>query len=244
METNDRLTPDIPGPDGAAPKAVAERRCILTGAHGPRAALVRLALGPDGQVAADFSEKLPGRGAWISADATLLADAIARKRLHGALARAFRTSALRVPDDLAARINAGLAQRTLGRLGLENRAGTIICGYDRIAEGLGRGRVFLLLHAADARPDGASGLDVKARAAEVPVRWLPVGRDALSQALGRDNAVHVALTHTGSAARVQADVDRWIGFAGAEIAAEITGDKEIDEDTAATGVAVGATERH
>jgi len=238
METNDRLTPDIPGPDAAAPQP--ERRCILTGAHGPRAALVRLALGPDGQVAADFSEKLPGRGAWISADSALLADAIARKRLHGALARAFRTSALRVPDDLAARINAGLAQRTLGRLGLENRAGTIICGYDRIAEGLGRGRVFLLLHAADARPDGASGLDVKARAADVPVRWLPVGRDALSQALGRDNAVHVALTHTGSAARVQADVDRWIGFAGAEIAI----DKEIDEDTAATGVAVGATERH
>ena len=42
-----------------------ERTCILSRRTAPREELIRLALGPDGQVAPDVRAKAPGRGAWI-----------------------------------------------------------------------------------------------------------------------------------------------------------------------------------
>ena len=80
MEHDDHLTFDSSVGDAAVP----ERRCILTGAHGPRAALIRLAVGPDNQVAADLGAKLPGRGAWIVADRQIVDAAIAKGKLKGA----------------------------------------------------------------------------------------------------------------------------------------------------------------
>ena len=47
---------------------VPERTCILTREQAPRAALIRLALGPDGAVAPDIRARAPGRGAWIGGD--------------------------------------------------------------------------------------------------------------------------------------------------------------------------------
>ena len=48
----------------ADPK-VSERTCILTRRTAPREDLIRLALGPDGQVAPDVRARADGRGAWI-----------------------------------------------------------------------------------------------------------------------------------------------------------------------------------
>ena len=41
------------------------RKCILTGESLPQEQLMRLAMGPDGQIAPDVRAKAPGRGAWI-----------------------------------------------------------------------------------------------------------------------------------------------------------------------------------
>src|SRR5690349_24284485 len=67
-----------------------ERRCVLTGAHGARDALIRLALGPDGQVAPDVRARAPGRGAWIGVDRKTFDAASAKGKLKAALARAFK----------------------------------------------------------------------------------------------------------------------------------------------------------
>ena len=88
METNDRLNPASPDTRQDSGKDSSERRCILSGESAPRTGLIRLALGPDGQVAADWSERLPGRGAWITADKALFDSVAAKGRLRGALARA------------------------------------------------------------------------------------------------------------------------------------------------------------
>jgi uncharacterized protein len=58
MTVNESLAADSPS----------ERRCILTGEHGSRDRLIRLALGPDHRVAPDVRAKAPGRGAWIGVD--------------------------------------------------------------------------------------------------------------------------------------------------------------------------------
>lgn len=238
METNDRLIPA--SPDNR--KDSAERRCILTGESAPRAGLIRLALGPDGQVAADWSERLPGRGAWITADRTLFDSVAAKGRLRGALARAFKANAFTLPDDMADRIAASLAQRLLNRLGLEKRAGTLILGGDRVREALAKGKVFAVLHAGDARPDGSDRIDGMARAVgeslgeDIPHRRVPMARDALSAALGRENVVHMALVDDGAATRVLADLDRLAGFSG---------DKSAEVEAAgATKVALRSSERH
>ncbi|GGE18079.1 hypothetical protein GCM10011529_25750 [Polymorphobacter glacialis] len=234
MEHDEHLTSDIPVDDAPAVDAdgiaLPERRCILTGVHGPRSVLIRLAVGPDEQVAADLSTKLPGRGAWIVADRALLEAAMASGKgggkFKGALARAFKSNSLKVPDNLPDQIAAGLERRALDRLGLENKSGNLIWGHERVGEAILKGKVRLLLHAADAKADGMGKLESRRRGASPGTVSivLPVGRDRLSMALGRENVVHAAISDAASAARVIEALERWAAFNGIKV------DRADDED--------------
>jgi predicted RNA-binding protein YlxR (DUF448 family) len=197
-------------------KHVPERKCILSGRHGERDSLIRLALGPDGSIAPDVRARAPGRGAWIGVDRATLEEAQAKGKLKGALARAFKTAKLIIPADLGERTEAALRQAALDRLGLEARAGTLITGSDKIETAARRGEVALLLHAADAGEDGNRKLDQALRVGEGggEVLELPVERPILSLALGRQNVVHIALIDRAAAARVQRALDRWRAFIG------------------------------
>lgn len=203
--------------DAAPADPAMERRCILTGAHGPRAALIRLAVGPDGALWPDLGARLQGRGAWIAPDRAGLELAMARGKLRGALARAFRDAPPEVPADLPDRLADGLERRALDRLGLEHRAGHLIFGSEKIGEWARAGRVHLLLHAADAAEDGIGRLDQALRAGggsmDRTVR-LPAGRDRLSRALGRENMVHSGVIDGKAAARIATDVARWRAYLG------------------------------
>ncbi len=214
---NDGLATDIDVHDDAGKAASSpERKCILSGTHGSRDGLIRLALDAAGMVHADLAARAPGRGAWLSPDRALIATAAAKGKLRGVLMRAFKTTSIAIPDDLVETIAAGLERRALDRLGLENKAGHLIWGSDRIGDALGAGRVRLLLHAADAAPDGTAKLDGKAKAAPNTVVSLviPAERARLSLALGRENVVHAAICDTAAAARVTAAVARWRAFNG------------------------------
>lgn len=205
-----------------------ERTCVLTRRAAPRDDLLRLALAPDGTVWADVRAKAPGRGAWIGVDKAALAEAVASGRLHGALARSFRTGEVEVPAGLPDRAEEALAKDALDRLGLEARAGRLVSGTERIEAAARKGEVFLLLHAADAGADGSRRLDQAWRVGGGPARGVvfPAGRAILSLALGRENVVHVALVDRGAAARVARALDRWRAFigrdAGLEAAAAVT----------------------
>ena len=127
-----------------------ERKCILSGAHAPRDALTRLAISPDGEVLPDVLARAPGRGAWIGVSRADLEIALAKGKLRGALARAFKGAPLSIPEDLPARIETALVRAFTDRLGLEMRAGRLLVGSDRIGENARAGRVAWLAHAADA----------------------------------------------------------------------------------------------
>ncbi|MDZ3830486.1 MAG: DUF448 domain-containing protein [Sphingopyxis sp.] len=197
-----------------------ERRCVVTGEVAPAVGLVRLALGPDGVIAPDIHGKAPGRGAWIGVPRAELEAAQAKGKLKGGLARALHENGFTIPDDLGARIEAQLERATLDRLGLEARAGALISGSDRIEEAARRGRVRLLLHARDAGPDGRRKLAQAWRVGEAEEGSgregvvLPVDRQALSMALGRENAVHLGVTDARAADRVLAHLSRWQFFTG------------------------------
>lgn len=197
-----------------------ERTCVLTRKQGTRDSLIRLALGPDGQVGPDVRARAPGRGAWIGVTQAVLETACAKGKLKGALSRAFKTGDLTIPEDLPARTEDALRRTLVDRLGLEARSGTLLTGSDKIEEAARRGNVHLLLHAADAGSDGTRKLDqawrvggdVEGSAKRGLV--LPLDRAILSVALGRENVVHIALTDSGSAGRVTHALDRWLGFIG------------------------------
>ncbi len=199
---------------------MAERTCVLSRRTDSRDALIRLALGPDGDVAPDVRARAPGRGAWIGVDRETFEQAQAKGKLKAALARAFKTNDIAIPADLGERIEAALRQSALDRLGLEARAGTLLTGSDKIEVAARRGGVHLLLHAADAGQDGSGKLDqalrvgqsAEDRGAEALV--LPAERTILSLALGRQNVVHIALIDRAAATRVRHALDRWRAFIG------------------------------
>jgi len=198
-----------------------ERTCILSRLTAPKEELIRLALGPGGEVAPDVRARAPGRGAWIGVGKAELDAAQAKGKLKGALARAFKTSDLKVPADLGERIASALRQTALDRLGMEARSGNLINGADRVETAARAGKVRLLIHAADAGEDGRRKLDQAWRVGGAPPTSLGTGarglvfpeeRTILSMALGRENVVHLALTDPAAARRVGHAIDRWLAF--------------------------------
>jgi predicted RNA-binding protein YlxR (DUF448 family) len=192
----------------------------LSGEHGTRSQLIRLALGPDGTIAPDLFAKAPGRGAWIGVSGAELSKAQDKGKLAGVLRRAFKTDKIDIIEDLSGRIDRGLEKAFLDRLGLEARAGHLILGAEKIDAAARSGRVKLLLHAADASADGSGKRDQAWRVGEDEEGSgkggikLPVDRDAISAALGRQNAVHVALIDQKAADRVMHHLGRWLNFKG------------------------------
>ena len=212
-------------PLGSGTSEQPERRCILTGDHGSRDDLLRLAISPANErgeclVLPDALARAPGRGAWIGVSRADLEKAIAKGKLKGALARAFKGAALTIPDDLPERAETALRRAFTDRLGLEMKSGKLLLGSDRIAENARMGNVVWLAHASDAREDGSRKLDQAWRVGREEEGsgetglTLPLDRAALSVALGRDNVVHLALTDSRSAERVEVPLRRLLRFLG------------------------------
>ena len=216
---NEPLETDIV--DGRPAKnASPERRCILSGEHGSRDELIRLALSPDGELAPDVLARAPGRGAWIAVSRADLEKATGNGKLRGALARAFKGVPVAIPADLSERIELALVRALTDRLGIELRSGNVVLGGEKIAQAARSGAVAALYHAADAREDGSRKLDQAWRVGEeaegsgMQGTILPLDRAALSVALGRDNVVHLALTDSAAAQRVAAPLQRLMRFLG------------------------------
>lgn len=197
-----------------------ERTCILSREGGSRDGLIRLAISPEGEVLPDVRAKAPGRGAWIGVSRAELEAAQAKGKLKGALARAFKGAALTIPDDLGGRIEAQLERHSLDRLGLEAKAGYLVIGAERIETEARKGKLHLLLHASDARADGAGKLaqawrvGSDAEGSSLKGLVLPVTRTTLSLALGRENVVHAGVTDAQAARRVSEALTRWLQFIG------------------------------
>ena len=191
-----------------------ERTCILSRRTAPKEELIRLALGPDGQVAPDVRARAPGRGAWVGVSKAELEAANAKGKLKGALQRAFKAKDMAIPADIGERVAAALRQAALDRLGMEAKAGNLINGADRVETAARSGKVRLLIHASDAGEDGRRRLDQAWRVGGGQPQGLvfPEGRTILSMALGRENVVHVALTDPAASRRVSHAIDRWLAF--------------------------------
>lgn len=196
-----------------------ERRCIITHQTGPTEGLFRLVLGPDETLVPDVAAKLPGRGLWVSADGPMVRKAVADGALRKAASRSLKTALAKdaVPDDLVAKMVGLLTKRCLDRLGLEQRAGNLVTGFDKIKAALakkGTGKPALVVAATDGAADGRQKIR-SAVGTDVPVVEI-FDREQLSLALGRENVVHVLLLESGGTEKLKADIGRLVGLSAKE----------------------------
>ncbi len=169
-----------------------ERTCIVTRTKGSPQEMIRFVLGPDLVVVPDIRHKLPGRGVWVTARATKVAEAVKRQ----AFARGFKVKAVApasLPDDL----DTLLRQDCHQFISLVNKAGLIVTGFAKVEAAVESGHIAGLLHASDAGADGVRklGQTLRRRFGEdrMPPQIKLFTGDELDLALGRTNVIHAAL---------------------------------------------------
>lgn len=203
------------------PKKIRTRKCLVTGEAYATHKLIRFVVDPQGNVIPDVAVKLPGRGGWVLAQGSLLERAVKKNIFvrfgHKVLASPGRKPGdvnmltdqdkgavagekrqIFVDDNLPDLVARLLRQRCLNYLGLVNRAGRLVSGFEKVRSALKAGKCRALITAQDAAEGGrgkiCSGLGNV-------LEKLPVidmfTRDELGQTLGLFNAVHVALLSGG-----------------------------------------------
>jgi predicted RNA-binding protein YlxR (DUF448 family) len=168
-----------------------ERLCVATRTVRPVAELIRYVVGPDGEAVPDIKGKLPGRGVWVTATQEALEDAIKRK----AFVRGFKRN-VRLPADLAARTEQLLRRAVLDALAIAGKAGLVAVGFSKAEAALEHQEVAVLLHAAEASPDGVRKLAaaIRRRQPDIPPVVIEIlGSAQLDLALARPNVIHAAL---------------------------------------------------
>ena len=212
-------------PKGVAPKqnkaaaADRERQCLVTRERGGKAGLIRFVVSPDGEIVPDLSEKLPGRGFWVTAQRKTLDQAVAKRHFSKAA-----KAQVRVPQDLSDQLEALLARRCLSLLGQAHGAGLIVLGGANVSALLRARGAVALIEAEDGQPDGrrkmlgalkAGVMTWQAETESADAEPLVVGcltSAQLSLALGRENVIHAALKEGGLSGRLLTELRRLGGF--------------------------------
>jgi len=125
---------------------VAERTCIGCRATGAPEELVRLVLGPEGEVACDLGGGAFGRGAWVHPRAECLAGAVPR-----GLERALRGKVNATAHGVAAQMRFTAGRRLLALLSSARRSKKAAVGTTSVKEAAQSGSARLYVVAVDAR---------------------------------------------------------------------------------------------
>lgn len=188
-----------PARTGPKDRSAPERSCVVTRAAKEPDDLIRFVAGPDGMIVPDLRRKLPGRGAWTSVSAAVVAEAVKRK----AFERALKTK-VTVPADLPVMVDALMLRDALQALAMANKAGLVTAGFAKVESQIDAGRCAAVIEASDGAEDGRRKIgQALTRAAfaregsggtrrEVPVVTIFTAAD-LELALGRAHVIHAAL---------------------------------------------------
>jgi predicted RNA-binding protein YlxR (DUF448 family) len=186
------------------PESGPNRRCFVSATVRPVAELLRFVVDPAGRIVPDVAHRLPGRGLWLTARRDIVSQAV-EKRLFARAAKAPVT----IEAGLEDRIEALLAQRCAELLGLARRAGLAQAGFVKVRTALAKGEAAVLIAAMDGAEDGRAKLGALASGL-VLVSCLSA--EEMGAALGREQAVHVALMPGRLADLFVAEARRLQGF--------------------------------
>lgn len=184
---------------------IAERKCIATGEVQPKFGLIRFAIGPDGQVVPDISEKLPGRGMWVSADRAAL-DQAAAKNLFSRAAKQPVTGAA----EAVAMVEPLIARRVTDLISLARKSGAAVAGYEKVKDWLIKDVAEVLIQSSDGSERGKSKLSTPYGGSFIG--WLT--SDELGLAFGRQTVIHCALASGGLCTSIVNEANRLRGLRG------------------------------
>ncbi|HVY26520.1 MAG TPA: DUF448 domain-containing protein [Polyangiaceae bacterium] len=122
------------------------RTCVGCRASGSPQDLLRLVVGPDGQVAPDLSGGAFGRGAWVHPRPSCLADAV-----RGGLSRGLKTKVTASLEQVTQDLRGAATRRTFSLLQAALRAKKAALGTTALEEAERDGTVELLVLARDAK---------------------------------------------------------------------------------------------
>ncbi len=165
-----------------------ERTCIATGKVLPERRLIRFVAAPDGYAVADLAGRLPGRGAWVAAEAEAIRKADKKSQFKRCLGVGLRS----VDHDIDS-ILVRLRQRALASASLARRAGMLLGGSGKL---LAEGPFIGLLAANDASARQLTKLKTK-----LGVKWISHALTAteIGQICGRDSLAFAGLRESGPA---------------------------------------------
>ena len=178
---------------------MAERTCIVTRLVGDPSELIRFVAGPDGQIVPDLKGNLPGRGVWVTAKKSLVAEAV--KKLQ--FARGLKKSVITSPD-LPDLVEDLLRDAALGALGFSKKAGECLTGSGKVEGSIRAGRAIGVLHANDGAEDGLRKLSqatfsVEEQGGPRIKIWRVFSSSQMNMAFGATNVIHAALIEGGAA---------------------------------------------
>ena len=181
-----------------------ERKCIVLGSSHLKEELIRFVLCPAGVVTPDLSEKLPGRGIWVSASSDALFEAI-KKNLFSRAAKKQAT----IPDNLFELVEHLLVKKVIETISLARRGGQVVSGFEVVKGALISGKAQLLIQASD----GSERQLGKLRSPEGKnVYFNCLTQKELGLAFGRDYAIHAVLTGGGLTKKVRYEATRLAGI--------------------------------
>lgn len=222
-------------------QAARERMCIVTRQTSDEADLIRFVLDPSGVLIPDVKATLPGRGAWVSARRTVLAEAVKRKAFGRALKSEQAVLGL---DDLAVRTEDILRHHARGSLAMARKAGLVTTGFSKVEGAIKLGKVKCLLHAVEAGSDGRMKLDRLAGHMDVSVMTL-LTHGEMGLALGLEHVIHAALLKGPGASRFLAPLRRLELFCTDETTDRADGPANVSMKTGnQTGIGPGDKTAH
>jgi uncharacterized protein len=176
-------------------KSATSRMCAVSREVRPIDELIRFVVSPQGEIVPDLKRKLPGRGLWISASRTAVAEAVRRNQFS----RGFKRD-VRPAKSLAEDTETLLVRSCIEALAMTAKAGQVVSGFGKVEDALEQGQVKALLHASDGAADGIRKLDAIARqragilgeSGDFPILTI-LTSEQLDLALGRSNVIHAAL---------------------------------------------------
>lgn len=184
------------------------RQCAVTRERLAPDALIRFVRSPVGIVVPDGFGKLPGRGAWITADQETLKTALQ----SDAFSKAFKAKSTPM-EGLADEVERQLVQRCTGLLGMAKKSGLAVLGFDQVRDYIRRQEPGLLLEASDGAEDGRNKVHFLAKAIYEDVKVAGALSSAeLGMAFGRQHVIHALLEHGSLADAFSVAYRRLTGF--------------------------------
>jgi predicted RNA-binding protein YlxR (DUF448 family) len=187
------------------------RRCIVTSQPCEKAGLIRFVRTPEGGVMADIAGKLPGRGAWVTADIEIVRKAVAGGKLARHLGKdAGRTqiNAEFLFENLAFQVSRQLS----ASLSMLRRAGRLVLGRMAIEQTLHPSGLLVA--------DDASRRETASLISKLQPDWTEYGlpADMLGSVASRTSLAYAAVILDRAGAtdvmtdRLLADIAHWRAF--------------------------------